>query len=323
VGCGAIRARSDDPARIVRGPIPARTLEAVKLTYLFFRPRRAATQPSGTTLLSLQTAYANTYQNGHSATEDVVFDSEISHTSLSARQGLGPSTDLEVEVAVTYATDGCLDHLVEEYHKLLGLPSEGRENRPLNSYEMDARHEGKLAYELEGNELGFGDLPIVLTHAFVEETDDTPTISGRVGVEIPTGSEPKGFGNGVLDYGGGVLAEKSFGRWTTTAAVDYVFTGSSHTFETAGVSAHDNLDLQLGLEYRWSDDVSLLLGTVYESPVTRDMPVKEIDGDILSVDVGVTWDVGKRSRILLDFGEDAIAKAGPDFTLMAAWSYSP
>jgi hypothetical protein len=323
MGCGVMRTHADAPAPIVRGPIPARTLQAVKLTYLFFRPRRAATQPEGTTLFSLQTAYANTYQNGHSATEDVVFDSEISHTSLSARRGLGPATDLEVELAVTYATDGFLDELVEEYHKILGLPSEGRKNRPLNSYEMDARHEGKLAYQLDGNELGFGDLPVVLTHAFVEETADTPTIAGRVGVEIPTGSESKGFGNGELDYGGGVLAEKSFGRWTTTAAVDYVVTGTSHTFETAGVSAHDNLDLQLGLEYRWNDRVSLLLGTVYESPVTRDMPVKEIDGDILSVDLGFTWDLGKHSRLLFDFGEDAIAKAGPDFTLMAAWSYSP
>ncbi len=59
-GCGVMRTRSDEPAPIVRGPIPARTLEAVKLTYLFFRPRRAATQPEGTTLLSLQSAYGNT-----------------------------------------------------------------------------------------------------------------------------------------------------------------------------------------------------------------------------------------------------------------------
>src|SRR5258706_505029 len=213
-----MRTRSDEPAPSVRGPIPERTLEAVKLTYLFFRPRRAATQPEGTTLLSLQSAYGNTYQNGHSATEDVVFDSEISHTSLSARHGMGPSTDLEVELALTFATAGCLDLIIEDYHQLFNFPSEGRRNRPINTYEMDAVHEGKLAYKMEGDQPGFGDLPVVLTHTFVEEDEGTPTVSARVGVELPTGSESKGFGNGVFDFGAGILAEKSFGRWTTTAA---------------------------------------------------------------------------------------------------------
>ncbi len=251
-----------------------------------------------------------------------MFDSEISHTSLSARHGMGPSTDLEVELALTFATAGCLDLIIEDYHQLFNFPSEGRRNRPINTYEMDAVHEGKLAYKMEGDQPGFGDLPVVLTHTFVEEDEGTPTVSARVGVELPTGSESKGFGNGVVDFGAGILAEKSFGRWTTTAAVDYVVTGTAHRFETAGVSARDDLDLQLGLEYRWNDRVSLLLGTVLESPVTRDIPVKEIDGDILSIDIGVSWDLGKRSRLLLEFGEDAIAKSGPDLTLMGAWSYS-
>jgi Protein of unknown function (DUF3187) len=322
-GCGLMRTRSDDPRPVLRGPVPSRTLEAVKLTYLEFRPRRAATQPDGTALLSVISEYANTYQNGHSATDDVVFDSEISHTAFSARVGLGPKTDLEVAPAITYATDGCLDQLIEEYHKWFGFPSEGRHSRPLNSYEMEARHDGVLAYELDGNEIGLGDLPILLTQEFLAESESAPTISARVGVELPTGSESKGFGNGKVDYGGGVLAEKSFGRWSTTAAVDYSFNGTSKTFESANVSAHDNLDLQFGIEYRWNDDVSLLLGSILESPVTRDIEIKEINGEILSIDVGVAWDTGPRSRLLLDFGEDAIAKAGPDITFMAAWSFSP
>jgi hypothetical protein len=318
-----MRTHADDPAPIVRGPVPSRTLEAVKLTYLSFRPRRAATQPEGTTLYSVQSEYANTYQNGNSGTDDVVFDSEIWHTAFSLRRGLGPRTDLEVAPSVTYATDGCLDQIIEEYHKWLGFPSEGRHSRPLNSYEMEADHNGQLAYRLEGNEFGLGDLPIILTQALLLESESSPAVSARVGVELPTGSESKGFGNGKFDYGGGILAEKTFGRWSTTAAVDYSFNGTSKTFESAGVSAHDNLDLQFGIEYRWNDRVSLLLGSILESPATRDIPLKEINGEILSIDVGVAWDLGPRSRLLLDFGEDAIAKAGPDLTFMAAWSFAP
>jgi hypothetical protein len=321
-GCELVSSWSDAPAPIVRGPIPARTQEPVKLTFLAFRPRRAAIQPEGSTLLSVQSAYSSIYQNGHTGNEDVVFDAEIWHTSLALRRAVAPSTDLEVELAVTYATSGFLDLIVEEYHHILGFPSEGRTDRPRFAYEMDAFHNGNLAYRLDGNEVGFGDLPIVLTHSLVDESASHPGVSIRAGVELPTGSEEKGFGNGQLDYGGGLLAEKAFGRWNATAAVDYVVAGTSRTFERADVSSHDNLDLQAGIEYRWNDRLSFLLGSVLESPVTRDIGLKEIDGNILSIDVGAAWDLGNRSRLLLDFGEDAISRAGPDFTLMAAWSIS-
>jgi len=320
--CAIIPDHLDHPAPVVRGPIPARTQQAIKLTFLTFRPRRAATQPQGKTLVSVQSAYSSVYQNGHSANDDVVFDGEISHTALSLRHALSPSTDIEIELACTYASGGFLDAFVENYHEVLGLPDEGRDNRPRDAYEMEVSHDGVEAYEMEGNELGFADLPIILTQELHRETATTPGIAVRAGIELPTGSESKGFGNGEIDCGGGILGEKSFGRWTATGAVDYVVTGSSDSFEDAEIDAKDNLDLQLGLEYRWNDRLSLLLGAVLESPVTQDVTIKELDGEILSIDLGAAWDIGEGSRFLIEFGEDAVARSGPDFTLMAAWSSS-
>ncbi|HEV8113545.1 MAG TPA: DUF3187 family protein [Planctomycetota bacterium] len=318
----AIFQHEDHPAPIVRGPIPARTQQVVKLTYLDFRPRRAAIQPADTTGVSVQAAYSSVYQNGHSGTDDVVFDGEILRTSIAVRRAVSPSADLEIELAVLYATNGFLDLFVENYHSFFGLPSEGRDSRPRNDYEMDAFHDGVEAYRLEAYEPGLADLPIIFTHAIVDETENRPAISWRAGVELPTGSESKGFGNGAFDWGGGVLGEKSLGRWSMTGAVDYAFIGTSHSFERANIEAQDNLDLQLGAEYRWNDRMSLLLGTILESAATRGIPIKEMDGAILSIDVGAAWDLGDRSRFLLEFGEDAIAKSGPDFTVMAAWSCS-
>jgi hypothetical protein len=43
---------------------------------------------------------------------------------------------------------------------------------------------------------------------------------------------------------------------------------------------------------------------------------------MLSLDLGVAWDVGDRSRILLVFTEDLITRSAPDFTLTAAWTLS-
>jgi hypothetical protein len=320
--CALVPRYSGAPAPVVRGPIPARVQEPIKLTYLAFRPRRAAIQPEGSTSISVQSAYTSMFENGDSGPDQVVLDGEISRTSLILRRAVAPGADVEIELPVVYATSGFLDLIVEDFHSFFGFPSGGRDERPRFSYQMDAFHNGRLAYHLEGNEPGLGDVPIVLTHSILDESASSPALSWRTGIELPTGSESRGFGNGKVDFGAGLLAERSFGRWTATGAVDWVSAESSRSFERAGVAAQNDLDLQLGIEYRWNDGLSLLGEAVLNSPATRDIRIHEIDAGTLSIDVGAAWDLGRGSRLLLDFGEDAIADSGPDFTLLAAWSSS-
>ena len=59
---------------------------------------------------------------------------------------------------------------------------------------------------------------------------------------------------------------------------------------------------------------------VYVStPVTRDIPLKEIDKPILSLDLGVAWDLTMRSQLFAGFTEDVIAESGPDITFNLIW----
>ncbi len=319
-GCGSLARSNEDPARVVRGPIASRTQEPILLTRLAFRPRRAATQPENTTSIAVQEAYSSIYNTGQTSTSDLVFDGEISRTSIALRRALSDRTDIEIEFAAVYATAGFMDSFVESYHHILGLPNEERDQRPKDDYEMKFLKDGNVAYELEHDEIGFADVPIVVTHALEVESERAPAIALRAGVELPTGSEGKGFGNGKFDYGAGILGEKSFGRWTATGAVDYTWPGTADSLQRAGITAEDGFDLQLGIEYRWNDRMSLLLGAVLLPPVTRDVLMKQIDDEILSIDVGCAWDLGERSRLTVGLEEDAIANAGPDFTLMAGWT---
>jgi len=321
-GCGSLAHSKDPPAHVVRGPIASRTQEPILLTHLAFRPRRASTQPEGTTSIAVQEAYSSIYQTGHTSTSEIVFDCELSRTSFALRRALSDRTDIEVEIAAVYATAGFLDSFVDAYHHILGLPNEHRSDRPKDDYEMTLEKDGNVAYHLEKDELGVADVPIVVTHALQLEGERRPAIAVRAGIELPTGSDEKGFGNGKFDYGAGILAEKSFGRWTATGAVDYTWPGTSDALDRAGISAEDGFDLQLGIEYRWNDRMSLLLGAVLLPPVTRDVLVKQLDDQILSIDVGCAWDVGEGSRVTVGLEEDAIANAGPDFTLMAGWTLS-
>lgn len=300
--------------------MPTRAISPVHLTFLAFRPRSATIQPEGSLGYSITSAYSSMFENGFSANSKVVLDGELWRNGFGLRYGVSPATDVEVEVPLVLATSGFLDTFVESFHELFLFPNSGRDERPRFAYEMKVQHGSHDVYQLEGDELGLGDIPIVVTQRLVEESSEHPALAVRVGVELPTGSESRGFGNGTVDFGGGVLAQRTWNRWTVTGAVDYVVTGDSTAFEHGGVEALDLYDAQCGVEYRWNDGVSLLTGMSFSSSVTHDIDIEELDSAILLVDLGAAWDLAGGSRLTVGFEEDAIAAAGPDFTFFVAWS---
>ena len=310
-----------DPANVQRGPVATRVQEPIKLTYLAFRPRSAETQADGKLALSAISQYSNIFENGSSDTEKVVLDGETWRNSLVARYGLSHGSDIEIEIPIMYASGGFLDPIIEDYHNFFGFPNGGRDQRPQDAYEMKVQTHGADAYQLEGYRVALGDIPIVYTQQLRAQDGNAPSLAARFGIELPTGSESAGFGNGKLDAGAGMLAQFASGRWTTTGAVDYVHAGGSSTFTAADVHPSPQADAQLGVEYRWNDGASILSGLVLDSPVTQDIHLKEIDKPILSFDLGVAWDVADRSQLYFGFTEDVISKSGPDIVFNFIWKY--
>lgn len=313
--CGALAPSRADPAPVVRGPLALRTNGPLVQEFLTLRPRRAATAPVGGAELRVLTAYSSIFEQGSGAGGSVTFDGELWRTSASLRAGLSERTDVEAELAVLYATSGFLDVFIESWHALLNLPSSGREARDEFDYTMRAEAGGTTIYELEGNELGLCDLPVVLTQRVVDESADTPGVALRAGVELPTGDESSGFGNGALDWGLGLVAERSLGRCTLGGSLSWTDRGAPSAFQQAGVGVQDGLAAGLWAEVRWDDVASLLAGVRYESAVTEDLGLEEIGGDVLEIDVGLARDVGQASRLVLALSDDALAQSGPDFTV--------
>lgn len=318
--CALLASHADAPRAKVRGPIQTRAQQPNKLTFLAFRPRRAEVAAEGARELRATIEYSSMFENGDVGDERVVLDGEVARAAVALRLGVAPRTDLEVEVPILYAADGVLDRFVETWHDLLGFPGGGRSERERFAYEMEIEKDGRRIYHMEPYEPALGDVPVVVTHQIVEETSSTPAVALRAGVDLPVGSESKGFGNGGFDWGGGVLAEKSWGRWTMTGAVDWVDAKRPSSFVGSGVDVRDDLGFQWGLEYRWNDAVSLLAGLISNREVTHDFRIKEIDRELLSADIGLAWDVGASSTLVVGFEDDLIAESGPDFTFFASFA---
>jgi hypothetical protein len=305
------------PRHAVRGPIPALAEHPLALNYLGLRPRRAATQPAG----RLGVAYASLFEDGANASGSVLVDGELWHGSLRLRWGAGPGTDVEVELQALRAGGGFLDAFVESFHELLGLANGGREGRGDGDLEVEIVDDGQTVYELEGNALELGDLPVVVTHELWRDATERTFVSGRVGVELPTGSESRGYGNGGVDVGLGLLAEGSSGRWSTFGAVDLVFPARRDSFDGTDFDVDERFDAAFGLEWRWDDVTSLLAGLRYLSPLSDDIDLEEIDAPMLDFGLGAAWDVGLLSRLQVSFHEDLWSASGPDFTLRVGWSW--
>ena len=250
-------------------------------------------------------------------------DGELWRNTFGLRLAAGERGDLEIELPFVFATSGMLDRLVESFHDLLLLPGGGREERPDFEYEVEIVDDsfGRI-YELEPDRLGIGDVPIVYTRRIVDEGDLNPGVAVRAGIELPIGSEERGFGNGRFDAGVGVLVERSFGRWTATGAVDWSSAAASDAFRAADVEVYDDLDVQLGTEYRWNDRLSLLAGLIVSSQITDDLNVEELESEVLQLDVGWAFDVAPGSRLTVSFAEDLASSAGPDFTVFVGLAFS-
>jgi len=297
-----------------RGPLPLRTNGPFVQSFLTLRPRSAETVAPGAAELRVVSAYSSIFEVGDGNSGAVSFDGELWRTSALFRTGLGASTDLEVEVPFVYASSGFLDVFIETWHGLLGLPDGGRETRPHFDYDMDIRALGQEAWQMTGDRLGLGDVPVIVTHRFVDARGSSPAVFVRGAVELPVGSEEDGFGNGAIDWGLGLGLESSFADWTFGAGAGWTDRARPESFAHVGLEVEDGLAASLSGEWRWSATSSLLLNLRYENAVSDDLGIEELGGDVVELDLGVTFDAGASSRWTLAFSEDLISESGPDFT---------
>jgi len=320
--CFVLGKRVDEPVHVVRGPLPTRIQHPLGLTYLSFRPRRARVLEPGRQAFAATTTYSSIFEVNSDASSRVAFDGEFGRTAARWRRGLGRGWDFEVELPFLYTTSGFLDAFVEEFHSVFGLGGGGREFFPRDQFDMSIFTDGQTIYSTAEDQFGIGDVPLILTHQLREETAEQTAVAVRFGVELPTGSESDGFGNGELDLGVGLISERSIGRVSYFGGLDFYLNGASSDFDAAGIDANNLLMAQGGLEYRWSDRLSLLMQIVFQTHgYVNEVELEEIDGRILDLGVGLAADAPGDSHWLLSFHEDVIAAAGADFSVLFSWSW--
>ncbi len=317
-GCAGLHADEADPA-VRRGPIRARSNGPFVQQFPTIRPRSAHTTPPGAVDLQVLSAYSSIFEVGSGPAGSVSFDGELWRTSAFVRTGLGERTDVEIEIPFLYASSGFLDVFIETWHGLLGLPDSGRETRPQFDYDMRLTAGGEDVFELTGNRFGLCDIPITLTQRVIDARGAAPSVYVSGLVELPTGSEDDGFGNGALEWGVGVGLESTVDDWSFGGGVGWNDRVRPTSFVAADLDVDDGIGVRADAEWRWTPESSLLIGLRFENAVSDDLGIEELSGDVLELDLGVAIDDRWDGRWIFGFAEDLLSKSGPDFTAMLGY----
>jgi hypothetical protein len=314
--CSVLPELSESDARRIRGPLGTRMPEPLLMNFPQLGLRRGVVQPEGQLALSSVISYSSIYEVGTRGADLVTMDGELAQATLRARYGLGSGFELETQAGVLHGGGGSLDRFVADWHAFFGLPNGGREAAEDDRFDMRVIRAGVEGYALQPNELGWQDLAFTLAWG-----SDVPRDGGRgslvrATVELPTGSEADGFGNGEVDFGLGWNGEFALGRSTLFACASWVHAARSSALRRAGITLEERVCLGGAWELRLTESTSALVQLEWLSPLTQSLELEEIDASYADFVVGFSRDLGHDLRASVGFQEDLLAAAGADFALV-------
>ena len=315
-GCALLPELSAEEAGRVRGPLGTRMPQPILLTFPHLGLRRAVVLPAGEMAAGSTLAYSSIYESGARNGDVVRMDGELAQASLRARRGLGKGFELEAQGGLLHAGGGTLDAAIIRWHDFFGFPNAGRKDVADDQFDMRVVRGGVEGYSLTPNELQVQDLALTLAWGAERTTPGRWSSLVRATVELPTGSEADGFGNGEVDYGLGWNGELDLGRSTLFATASWVHPGTSSALRSAGVDLFERVCVGGAWELRLTEHTSGIVQLEWLSPISGTIDMEELDGSYADLVLGLTHDLGGPWRASLGFQEDLIAAAGTDFSLV-------
>jgi hypothetical protein len=311
-----------NPAR--RGPLPVRNQHPAQLTVMHLDPAPASALRHGSVEVRGTAAYSSLFLSGTGSNGNAfTMDGELLRTSVQCSVGLGAGFTASAELPFVLTTGGFLDSFLIDYHRFLGLPDQGRDAAPRDQFNVVASFQGQPVFQQHAEPLKIADVPLSLEWTAVAPHLGSPGFALRAGVELPTGNEDRGMGNGSVDTAIGAVAELPLDWATWFLQAQHSFVGSPHAADVAGFSFADISALGGGIELPIVDDLSALVQFDWETSTLRHLEIQRASHDQV-----LLW-MGGRLRLehdlFLEFsiGEDLANYISPDVTFWFGIAWLP
>lgn len=305
------------------GPLPVRNQHPAQLTVLHLDPASAVPLRSGRFAARLSTAYTSLFLAGASGANALAMDGELARTSLLARVGIADGLELAAELPVVHTSGGFLDSFLIDYHDLFGFPSQGRDRAPKNAFEVSADYQGQRVFELGSEALLLADIPLSMTYGLLTPRREQPGLALRWGIELPTGNDDRGVGNGATDVAVGLASSWPFAVGTAHAAVQHTIAGTADRLDATGFAFADVTSANLAFELPLLTDVTAVAQVEWETSTLRQLAFDRAAKDQVLLWIGGRMRLDGELFVELSFGEDLVGFVSPDFTAWLGFAWLP
>jgi len=321
------------------GPLPVRNQHPAQLTVLHLPVTSTEVLPAGDVALRGDLAYTSLFLGEGTPGNRFRMDGEYLRAAVGLRLGLGEvglgdyargGLELGLELPMAHTGGGFLDGFLIGYHRVLGLPDQGRDRVPRGEYEIVAERDGQTVFSVERSAAELLDVPVWLTWNLLAEPRTTggagPSagwgIAVRAGLELPTGDHRRGFGSGGLDAGVGLLVDHRSPYCAVYAQVQHTWVSSPGPVRDAGYRLANMTAVSLALELALTDNLHAYAQLGYENSTLRRLQQQEVARDQLLLWLGGRYRLLDRWSLEFAIGEDLIGFVSPDVTFwlgMSAW----
>jgi hypothetical protein len=183
-------------------------------------------------------------------------------------------------------------------------------------FEVRAVQQGNVVYQMERRDLALLDIPLeVQWHAWQWRSPAVHLdLALRGALELPTGDQRAGYGNGGLDFALGVVGELGCGPLALTSHVGRSFVHTPDRAREAGLSYADSTSFGVGLELALTADTAAIAQVEMEQTALRRLIGVHTESDHWLLWVGLRTRLSDALSIELSFGEDLTLNGPPDFT---------
>lgn len=303
-----------------RGPMPIRNQMPLYLFWYAFPQEKADTLRDKRFAAVFDYTVSNVITDKvTNPTEEYIvrMDMEVVRLNCNLKYAFWDRFEASAELPYLILNKGYLDNFVETFEDFIGATAVGARKRT-DKYKFNYQliHNNKDLIKKTEPCDGIGDIALALKYVLLEEMQGLPCVSARAAVKFPTASKSDYLGTGKLDYGLGLLADKSFGRLLTYVNLNTVFIQKPDFLSEMNLENYI-LSGMLGLEYCFTRRFSgVLQGTMHSTPYPK-TGTDPLDNEAGEVALGVNYQLTENSNWHIAVAENMFADSTPDVTFQA------
>jgi hypothetical protein len=292
-------------------------------TVLHMAPASPEVLAAGRVAVRSDAAYSSLFLIGQSIARSFVMDGEYLRVTQRLRVGLGQNLEAELQLPFAHTSGGFLDAFIIDYHDWFGFPDQARSENPRNDFEIGALRNGATVWSVDADSFEWLDVPLQLTWQCMPSGPERFGLAARSALELPIGDDRRGYGNGEIDFAGGLIADWRPGAVTLYGHLQHTFAGTPRQSRRADFAFADVTSAGLAAELPLLPDLAALVQVEWETSTLRNLGLPTAARDQVLLWVGARWQPHRDWAFEVGLGEDLQGLVSPDFTAWLGFAWTP